>query len=81
MGNRAANEWLDGRGFPPGLQVYATSTTQGVKGLRSGLIAYWRDYGYCKGDGPNPYIWQCRYCGTTNDHMSFKCEGCNAPKK
>ena len=48
---------------------------------RSGLIAYWRDYGYCEGTRPNPYIWRCWYCGKTNEDLELTCEGCNAPKK
>lgn len=79
--SKLANEWLDERGFPPGLQVYATPTTQEVKGLRAGLIAYWRDYGYCEGTGPNPYIWSCWYCGKANEDAGLTCEGCNAPRK
>jgi len=79
MGNRAATEWLDERGFPPGLQVYATSTTLERRhwpGHRGGLIAYWNS-------ASTPYTWQCWYCGRWHGYGDdqSRCESCNALRK
>lgn len=76
MGNKLADEWLDERGFPPGMQVFSTSTTMQYDG-------YWPQACHHIVFEDRPYTWRCWYCGSWHGYLMAQdyCGNCGAPRR